>query len=114
MLKKLFRLRRESDIKKIHVRGRVYFSSCANLKILANGQGHSRFAVIVSAKTAPKATARNRLRRQISEIVRLNWTGIRSGYDCLIVAKKSLAEVTHQNQKRAVINLLDRANIWLS
>ncbi len=50
----------------------------------------SRFGIIVSKKVSMKATARNKVKRQIREILRKNISSVKDGFDFVISAKSSI------------------------
>ena len=68
MLSKSYRLR-ENEIKKIISRGKRFYGSVLTIRFFFAPV--SGFAIVVSNKVSKKAVIRNRIRRQISEIVRL-------------------------------------------
>lgn len=47
---------------------------------------------MVSKKIAPKAVTRNKLRRQITESIRINLDTIRKPIVCLVIMKKGSSE----------------------
>lgn len=59
-----------------------------------NNLSLSRFTFLISKKLAKRAVDRNRLKRQMSEIVRLNLKLITIGKDFLIIPKKKALEDT--------------------
>ena len=54
-----------------------------------------RFALLVSKKHAPLSVARHRLKRLITEIIRLNLNQFPQGKDFLIIPKKNVFSLTH-------------------
>jgi ribonuclease P protein component len=65
---------------------------------------NSRFAILISKKLAKRAVDRNRLKRQMSEIVRLNLKLIPTGKDFLIIPKKKTLE--DSSWKEALLSML--------
>ena len=59
-------------------------------------RGTPRFAVLVSKKLAPLSVARHRLKRLITEIIRLNLTDFPQGKDLLIIPKKDVFSSTRE------------------
>ena len=57
----------------------------------ANGKEHSRFGISVK-KALGGAVVRNRIRRRIREILRLNCSEIPSGWDIVIHPRSSVAQ----------------------
>ena len=105
------RLTKDSDFKKIKAFGRSFFSPFFKLRYLANHLSLSRFAVVVSTKISKKATQRNRLKRQVREIIRLNQNRVKSGYDVVISASGRALGKDYQELERAVLAILAKANL---
>jgi len=87
MLPKKNRLTKKRDFQRVYSSGRSFFSSSLRLKILPNQLDSIRVAVVVSTKVSKKATKRNRLKRQLLEIVRLNLKKLLPGVDVVISAQ---------------------------
>lgn len=75
--------------------------------------GPSRLGVAV-ARRAGKAVARNRLRRRLREIVRLNAARFAPGWQVVIVARPRAASVGYREMERGVLSLLKRAGLAVS
>jgi ribonuclease P protein component len=69
---------------------------------------HSRFAVTVGLKVYPKAVKRNRLRRQIYEIIRLNLSLLKNPVDMMISTKPPITRLTSEQTKKIIITLLKK------
>jgi len=70
MLSKKYKLTKQDGIKSILEEGETRKTRYFVAKSLPDEK--SRFAVLISTKISKKATERNKLRRQIFEIIRLN------------------------------------------
>jgi ribonuclease P protein component len=68
--------------------------------------------VIVSNKVSKKAILRNRIKRQIREIVRLSLKKIKPGFDCVLIAKKPITEATHQEVEQTIVNIFKKLNLY--
>lgn len=90
MLPKKFRLTLNNDIKMVWANGKPFLTKFFNFKIKKNNLEQSRFCIIVSNKVDKRAVIKNRIKRQISEIIRLNMDNIKPGYDISILVKNSL------------------------
>lgn len=71
-------------------KGRIFNTPYFRLRTLENSLGLSRFGIIVSSKVSKKATERNLLKRQISEIFRLNLAKIKPGIDIAITISQKM------------------------
>ncbi len=90
MLAKKFRLTLNNDIKRVMNIGKIFLTKFFNFKIVKNNLEHSRFCIIISNKVDRRAVVRNRIKRQISEVIRLNILKIKSGYDISVIVKSSI------------------------
>ncbi len=72
MLAKQYKLTKADNIKGIISKGRQYSSPYFVIKTEESNEQHSRFGIVISNKLSKKAVERNRLRRQLFEIIRLN------------------------------------------
>ncbi len=88
MLPKISRLCKKKDFENIFEKGRTQSSGLFRIRFVKNTLQYSRFAVVVSNKTAKLAVTRNRIRRQIREILRLNMPMIQEGYDIVFYIQK--------------------------
>ena len=68
---------------------------CVVVYVRRAGQTASRLGLTVTSKVG-KAHTRNRVRRRLREIYRLHETGLRHGYDMVVVARPRAAEVTYK------------------
>ena len=73
---------------------------------------HSRFAIVVSKKVHKSAAKRNRIRRRIYEIVRLELDNIKKPYDFIItVFTPDLLELEPEQLKKLVTELLAKEKL---
>jgi len=105
------RLTKERDFKKINRSGRSFFSSCFRLKYLTNNLGLNRFAIVVSTKISKKATERNRLKRQIREIIRLNQNKIKISHDVVVAAQTQALGKNYQDLEKNLLALITKAKL---
>lgn len=113
MLAKANRLRKERDIKRLWKFGASYYSPWLALRKLRNEKGTTRFGIIVSNKIVKESTRRNKIKRRLREIVRLNLTKIKPGFDCLLIARPLIVGQKYIDIKREVNILLKRANLLI-
>ncbi|MDO8336613.1 MAG: ribonuclease P protein component [Candidatus Saccharibacteria bacterium] len=68
---------------------------------------HSRFAIVVSKKVHKSAVKRNRIRRRIYEIIRLEMDSIKNPYDFIItVFTPELVDIEPAQLKKLLVELL--------
>jgi len=88
MLSQKSRISNQRLIDKLNKEGRAHKTSHFVFKFLPSLSGDSKFAAVVSKKIAPKATKRNKLRRQITESLRQNMKSLKTPIVCLVIMKK--------------------------
>ena len=111
MLPVKFRLTRDKDFKKISASGKSFFSPLFRVRTLPNNLAHSRFAFIVTTKTSKKAIVRNRIKRQVREIVRLKHEGANPGYDIVVTIKTTALNKAYQELEKDLLKLLAKAKV---
>lgn len=72
MISKLNRFHGRNSLNSVYRKGRAVRGECISLRYLVTKRKDYRLAVVVSRKVSKSAVKRNRIRRRIYEIVRLN------------------------------------------
>lgn len=111
MLKKLHRISKTGDFQRIKARGKSCFSGNIGLRCLRSNLSYPRFGFIISNKISKKATVRNRLRRQLSEIIRAKITEIKVACDCVIITRPGIKGDDFKEIKRNMELILYRLRI---
>ena len=112
--KKWHRLRKNRSFQQVYQKGR-YFSNQA-LVLYCLPKSNSRlslmgFAVARKTGNAPK---RNRLRRQLREITRINNTDLPAyGYDLILMSRLTAINYSYLQLTEAYLQLLQRMKLWL-
>jgi len=86
-----YRLSKSREIEEVLKRGRSFGSGLFQIRFLPAAPGLKKFAFIVGLKVSKKAVIRNRIKRKISETIRLNILKIKPGYLIVIVVKPQAA-----------------------
>jgi len=102
MLSKENRLKKKKDFGKVLKLGKGFKQKALLLKTAKNDLPQTRFGFIVSKRTAKKATDRNKIKRQMREIVRKNIGNIKKGYDVVVIAWPDIKERNFK-EKSAII-----------
>ncbi|MDD4607180.1 MAG: ribonuclease P protein component [Patescibacteria group bacterium] len=111
MLAKPFRLTKRKDFENIWQKGKGRLDQFLGIKFLANDLENSRFAFIVSLKISKKAVQRNKVKRQLREIIRLNLDKIKPGYDIIINTRPGILKLTYQELDQTLIDLLKKLKL---
>ena len=77
-----------------------------------NGLNKNRLGLTVGAKVG-KAHVRNRIRRRVRESYRLRESGLKTGYDLVIVARSASADARFRELDRHLASLLKRLELLL-
>lgn len=112
MLSRAQRLNKQKDFDGIFRQGGAVQDDFLAVRFLPNRRPVSRFGLVVSTKAAKKAVDRNRLRRQLSEIIRLNLDKIRPGRDMVFVVKAKMAGAPYEQISDSLLGLLKKKNLY--
>ena len=91
MLNRRNRIGDSGTIERLAKAGSVFKSDFLLFRYVKMDEVSSRFAVNVSKKIDKRAVVRNRLRRQVSEALRINMALLPEGYRVLVSARPSAA-----------------------
>ena len=75
-----------------------------------NREGRSRFGYTVSARLG-HAVVRNRVRRRLREIVRLNGARLVPGYDVVIVARSRCVDAEYRKMEEAYLKAIKKLGL---
>jgi len=111
VLNKLHRLKKNNDIGKVLKQGKKFTENFLIIKTLPNDLEETRFAFIISKKFSKKAVVRNRIRRQVSEVIKDNLKAIKEGIDVVVLSIPGSQERSSEEIKGTVSRLLVKANL---
>ena len=98
------------EFRRIYRKGKSAVSPQLVVYCQRNRRGHSRLGVSVSTKLGC-AVVRNRVRRRIREIYRLNKPKMLPGYDLIVVARVRAVETDYQKLDRTYLRLLEQLDL---
>lgn len=105
------RLRKKKDFDEVFKRGKGFYEKRISLKLAKNGLKSSRFAFVVSTKVSKSAVKRNRLRRQLQEIIRLNLDKIKPGVDAVIMTRPEAVGSDYNELAKELVMILKKARL---
>ena len=108
MLPKKNKIVKKAEIEKLAKTGKRLSSVFFNIKINNNKLEQSRWVVVVSTKVHKSAVIRNRLRRQIREIIRNSLMLRLAGKDIMIIAKEKCLGAGYNDLEKILITLLKK------
>ncbi|KKP30738.1 MAG: Ribonuclease P protein component [Parcubacteria group bacterium GW2011_GWA2_31_28] len=90
-------------------RGKFLHSKNFIFKFIPNNLKYSRFGIAIGVKVSKKANIRNKLKRKISEAIRLNLSSLRNGIDCVIILKQGnineIAKLKFKDIKNEILSI---------
>ena len=104
-------VKKRPEIDNIFISGTSYSSSGVKLRIAKNQLGLNRI-IVIPVKHYGNAVQRNRIRRQIKEIWRLEKNDFISGFDFAFVVYPRKA-VSHEQQKEQLTRLFKQAHLYV-
>lgn len=109
-MNKRYRLRNNADFGKVYKYGRSLANKYLVLKYKRADFSILRFGFSVSKKYG-KAVLRNRIRRQLKDIVQKRISCVKSGYDFVFLVRQESRNASYADLVQAVDNLLKRAKV---
>jgi len=119
MLPKKNRLQKKKDFEKVFAQGKGFRQDLLFLKAAKNDLGVFRFGIIISKKVSKSAVKRNKVKRRLREIIRLQLQEYPTlgaeqetkGIDVAIVALPGIEDKTYQEIEIMTIKLFEKAGI---
>ena len=111
MLPKKNRLTKKKDFENVFKRGRSFKEDFLIFKIIENKLGQIRFGFVVSKKISKKATLRNKVKRRISESVRLKIGKLKKRFDGILLTLPEIEKKDFGKIDETIEKLFKRAKI---
>lgn len=107
------RLKKAREFQHVRQQGRSSGTALLTLGWAANGLPCCRCGYSVG-KRVGGAVTRNRIKRRLREIIRLEIKAnhVSPGYDLVFIARTGAAQATYQQLATDVIQMLKRAHLW--
>ena len=103
-------IKQNSDFRRIYSRGKSAVSPCVVVYCRKNRLGVNRLGFTVSRKLG-KAVVRNRTRRRLREIMRLNSTNMEQGYDLILVARGRAVTAEYKKLEADTLSCCERLHL---
>ena len=103
-------LKKNHEFKRVYSKGKNAAAACAVVYCRRNNGAGNRLGLTVSAKLGG-AVQRNRIRRRLKEIYRLNEARLATGFDIVIVARMRSRVVGYQELEASVLGLFKALKI---
>lgn len=111
MIAKKFRLHKKSDFDELAQSSNKFYSNNFVLKFVESNKDFNSFAVVVSKKISIKAVVRNKIRRRVFEIIRLNMDSFKKGFNIIIFVKKGVLEIEYIELEKELLYIFKKAGL---
>ena len=109
-MKKTVSLKENHLFRRAYGRGKTAADSRLAIYARRNGQRSNRLGFTVSTKVG-HAVVRNRVRRRLREIYRLNEDRLRGGCDVVVVARVRAASSDYHQLEKSFLRLADKLDL---
>ena len=103
-------VQKNHEFRRIYRRGKTAVGPGLVIYCQKNREGLSRLGITVSTKLG-KAVVRNRVRRQIREIYRLNRPTMKAGWDVIVVARMRAVNMGYWKLNQIYLHLLEQVDL---
>lgn len=103
-------LKKNSDFRRLYSKGKSAVNPYVVVYCRRNREKHNRLGYTVSTKLG-HAVVRNRVRRRLREIYRLNAPQLKSGYDIVIVARMRCVGAEYKKMETAVLEAFKKLEL---
>ncbi len=103
-------LNQNHEFRRLYSRGKNYASRLVVVYCGRNRRAENRLGVTVGSKVG-KAVCRNRVRRRLREIYRLNEARFRTGWDIVVVARAKAAQASYREIEADFLKTAERLGL---
>lgn len=104
-MEKKYRLRKNIEFKRVYNKGKNYWNRNLTLYVKKNGLEETRLGITITKKIG-NAVVRNKIKRRVKEIYRLNKHRVKNGYDLIFIPKKNVVDLSYKELERSIIHIL--------
>ena len=109
-MEKEYRLRSNDDFIKVYKKGKKYWNRNLILYVRKNGLKYSRVGFSITKKVG-NSVVRNKIRRRMKEIYRLNFDNIKVGYDIIFIPKKNTVDINYKDLEKAMLHIFKKGDL---
>ncbi len=104
-MNKNYSLRSMMEFKKVYSLGNNYWNRNLILYVRKNEINFTRIGYSITKKIG-NAVVRNKIRRRMKEIIRLNYNDLLEGYDLVLIPKRNVVDITYEELENAILHIL--------
>lgn len=108
---KIYRLRSNMEFKKVYNGGRNYWNRNLVLYVRRNNMVNSRVGYSITKKIG-NSVVRNKIRRRMKEIYRLNFDNIKNGYDLIFIPKRNIVDISFKDLESAMLHIMKLSKVY--
>ncbi|WP_353094607.1 ribonuclease P protein component [Tissierella praeacuta] len=112
-MNKVYRLRSNIEFRKVYSSGKNYWNRNLVLYMRKNSVGNTRVGYSITKKIG-NSVVRNKIRRRMKEIYRLNFDKIKGNYDLIFIPKKNVVDISYKELESAMLHILKLAGMLIS
>lgn len=112
MLKKINRISHNKDFDRVFKIGQSFYEKALGFKAAENSLNITRFGILINAKVSKKAVVRNRIKRQIREIIQAELPEIKDGYDLVVIVFPQILDKNFKEIRKFLENGFRKLNLY--
>lgn len=112
MLKKSNRITKDKEFDRAFKTGQSFYTKIFGVKAVDNSQETVRLGVLVSTKVSKKAVVRNKVKRQIREIVQKELPSLKNGKDIVVIVFSQILDKNFKELEEALISALKKLKLY--
>jgi ribonuclease P protein component len=112
-VKRKFRLARSTEIKRVRRAGKNYAHPLLAFYILRSHLPYTRICIVAGSGIG-NAVVRNRAKRRIRAAVQPMYSGLISGFDIMIIARKAIVNASWNELTETMNDLAARAGLLMN
>lgn len=101
-----YRIKKNLEFKRLYERSKRFYNRDFKVLISENTYDYPRFGFTLTRKFG-KANKRNRVRRQLKEIIRLNINLFQNGKDYIIIPKYHTIDKEYKDLEKSLMHIID-------
>lgn len=98
------------EFKRVYSRGKTYWNRNLVLYVRKNELGYNRVGYSITKKVG-NSVVRNKIKRRMKEIYRLNFQNLKGNYDMIFIPKKNVVDISYKDLESAMFHILGLARI---
>lgn len=107
---KIHNLRSNMEFRRVYSKGKSYWNRNLVLYIMKNDLGYNRVGYSITKKVG-NSVVRNKIRRRMKEIYRLNFQELEGSYDLILIPKRNVVNISYDELESAMLHILKLTGI---